>query len=165
MSGEDATPFVILDEQTRLLVENLGHSTIVARATDNTVANVDAARDGAEPIAARDAISSPPGSAGGDGGRATASIEAGDEGTVEVAKGATAAQRAGAETEGDGVRESTDQALGSGWYEAHYGASSGRASRSPSALTRIARSTLSPYLFATAARSAPEQPSRDAKAT
>jgi hypothetical protein len=92
MSGEDATPFVILDEQTRLLVENLGHSTIVARSTDNTVANVDAARDGAEPIAARDAISSPPRSAGGDGGRATASIEAGDEGTVEVAKGATAAQ-------------------------------------------------------------------------
>jgi hypothetical protein len=44
MAGEGATPPEV-NEQTRLLVERFVHSSIAARATDDTVANVDAARD------------------------------------------------------------------------------------------------------------------------
>jgi hypothetical protein len=55
MSGDGATPIVVLYKKTRLLVENLVHSIIATRATDDTVANADAARDGAEPIAGGDA--------------------------------------------------------------------------------------------------------------
>jgi hypothetical protein len=51
-----------------LLVENLVHSTIAARATDDTVARAAAARDGAEPITGREAVANPPLSAGGGAG-------------------------------------------------------------------------------------------------
>jgi hypothetical protein len=84
MSGEGGTPPVVLDEQTRLLVENLVHSTIAARATDDTVAHADAARDGAEPIAGRDAVANPPRSSGGGAGRVSAAIEPGDEGLLDI---------------------------------------------------------------------------------
>jgi hypothetical protein len=115
ISGEGATPSVVLDEQTRLLVENLVHSTIAARATD-TVAHADAARDGTEPIAGRDAIENPPRSSGGGAGRASAEIDPGDEGDGGSSEGSDRGAESGIESEGDGVRATADPTFSSGWY-------------------------------------------------
>jgi hypothetical protein len=121
MSGEGAAPPVVLDEQTRLLVENLVHSNIAARATDDPLAHADAARDEGEPIADRDAVANPPHSAGGGAGRASAAIEPGEEGDGGSIEGNDRSGESGGESGGDGVRATTDQAFSSGWYEAHRG--------------------------------------------
>jgi hypothetical protein len=121
MSGEGATPPIVLDEQTRLLVENLVHSTIAARATDDTVAHADAARDGTEPIAGRDAIANPLRGSGGGAGRASLATEPGDEGDGGSGEGSDRGAESGVESEGDGVRATADPAFSSGWYEAHRG--------------------------------------------
>jgi hypothetical protein len=121
MSGEGATPPVVFDEQTRLAIENLIVSNIAARATDNTVANADAAGDGSEPIAGRDAIADHPRSEGGGSGRATTAIQPGDERNGGDSEGSDRSAESGGESEGDGIRAAADPAFSSGWYEAHRG--------------------------------------------
>jgi hypothetical protein len=71
---------IVLDEQTRLLVENMVRSNTVADATDDMIVHADAVQDGAEPIAGRDAGLNPSRSAGGDAGQVFVAIEPGNEG-------------------------------------------------------------------------------------
>jgi hypothetical protein len=76
-------------------------------------------------------------------------IEPGDEGDGGSSEGATVAQKFGAETEGDGVRDLRIRPPAAAGARPTRATPSGRASRSPSALTRTTRSTLSPKRFAT----------------
>jgi hypothetical protein len=167
MSGEGATP-VVLDEQTRLLVKKLVHSAKAARATYDTVAHADAARDGAEPIAGGDAVATK-----------SRTLRAAPEaaryelrppsnpvttGTVELSLGATAEQRASQRAKATAsvmLRIRPSAAAGT---KSTGATTSGRASKPPSTLTRTTRSTSSPKPFSVTSRFVKERAVRDARA-